>query len=221
MSTLKTGLIVIALAIGSAAVAQEGRGDRKSTQERAQARTEKMAEELSLSEEQQARMEAVNAQAIEKRREILSNATLTDEQKKTELKASHEATKAQITEILTAEQEAKLEARKAEFKQQREEHKDRTPEEKAQFRTDRMAALLALTEEQKTKVLALNLKAVQKETAIRNGNLTEEQKKTAFKENRQSQKAELKKILTKEQLAILKAKKDEHKERCNKPQEKQ
>jgi protein CpxP len=219
MSTLKTGLIVFGLAIGSAAIAQEGTQDRKSTEERAHARTEKMAEELSLTEEQQAKMEAVNAQAIEKRKEILNNASLTEEQRKAGLKANHEATKAQIAGILTPDQQAKLEAKKEAFQQQREERQDRTPEEKAQFRTDRMAEELALTEDQKAKVQASNLKAVQKETSIRSGNLTEEQQKTALKESRQSQKAELKKILTKEQLAMLKAKKEEHKERCGKPQQ--
>lgn len=85
----------------------------------------------------------------------------------------------------------------------------KTPQERAQFMTDRMSKELSLTEAQKTKVAGLNLETAEKNAAIRkDASMTAEQKKEASQANRKSQKEQLKTILTAEQLAVLKAKKE-------------
>jgi hypothetical protein len=69
--------------------------------------------------------------------------------------------------------------------------------------TERMATELALTPEQKGKVQALNLAIAEKNDAVRNDpKLTKEQKAEAIKGNQTAREAELKPILTTEQLAL-------------------
>lgn len=69
--------------------------------------------------------------------------------------------------------------------------------------TERMATELALTQDQKGKVQALNLAIAQKNDAIRNDTqLSKEQKTEAIKNNQAAREAELKPMLTTEQLAL-------------------
>jgi len=230
MNTLKAGLVAVGLVIGTAAMAQDG-GHHKTAEERAQFRTDALAKELSLTEEQKAKVTELNVQSLQKKEAILKDASLSEEQRKEAFRANHKATKEQLKTILTAEQQTKLAAKRDEMKAKHADraahrtHEARTPEQRAQFRTDRMAKQLSLTEEQQTKVAVSNLKAVKEEDAIRNdSNLTDDQRKASFKGSRNAYKAELKEILTEEQLALLKKQKEEHiksrgDRKCAKPQQ--
>lgn len=85
----------------------------------------------------------------------------------------------------------------------------KSPEERAQFRTDKLAKELSLTSEQQLKVTELNKEAVVKIEAIRKDNaLSESEKRAAFQKNRKENKAQMEKILTTEQLAKLEARKE-------------
>jgi len=233
MNTLKTGLVALGLMIGASVVAQDGR-EGKTPEERAQFRTEKIAAELELTDAQKTKFAEISKASDAKKEAIKSDASLTEEQKREAFKANHEASKAQMKEVLTAEQLAKLEAKKAEHRGQHAgkkgegKHEARTAEEKAKMRTDRMTKEVSLTEEQQTKMTALNLSAIKKEEAVRNNTaLTEDQKKEKMKEIREAQKSDFEALLSDEQKAALKDKKEHDKKdhgkkgtrMCNKPQQ--
>jgi len=228
MNTLKTGLVAFGLVIGITAVAQDGSREGKSPEERAQFRTEKIAAELSLTEDQKAKFAEINKQSDTKREAIKNDAALSEDQKREAFKVNREASKAKMKEVLTADQLAKLEVKKEEHRASHEgqkgegKHEPKTAEQKAQMRTDRMSKELALTDDQKTKVAASNLTFVKKEDAVRNdAALTEDQKKEKLKEIRKEQKTDLEGMLTAEQKAALKDRKHDNKEGrvCNKPQQ--
>ena len=215
MNTLKAGLVAFGLVIGTAAMAQ-GRGDGKSPQERAQERTDWMAKELSLTGEQKTKVAELNLKSVEKNQAIRKDVSLSEEQKKEAWKTNRKAQKAQLKEILTAEQLAKLDAKREAFHAKHKQgaegkhHDAKTPQERAQFRTDRMAKELFLTAEQKAKVAELNLSAAEKhETVMKDAAMTKDQKQAAMKKMHEDEKAQLKTILTAEQLKVLKAKKEE------------
>lgn len=211
--SLKTGLVIFGLVIGTTVMAQEReRGDGKTPQERAQSRTEWMAKELSLTEAQKTKVAALNLQAVEKNQQIRSNASLSADQKKAAWKENHKAQRAQLREILTADQQALLKSKKeamhSKAKARHAEHGSKTPQQRAQFRTDHMTKELGLTEDQRTKVNALNLSAIEKNDAVRKDeSLSKEQKEARFKANREEHKAGLKNILTADQLKTLQARK--------------
>ncbi len=225
MGSLKTGLVVFGLVIGTAAMAQ-GRGEGKSPQERAQFRTDWMAKELSLTEAQKTKVAELNLAAVEKNQSIKADASLTAEQKKEAWRANHKEQKTKLKEILTAEQLATLKAKKEAMKSKHgekhaERKTDKTPQQRAEMRTERLSKELSLTEAQKPKVTEVNRATIEKNDQIRNdASLTQEQKEAAFKANREAQKAQMKEILTAEQQKALKAKRKEVREKHSEKQEK-
>lgn len=216
MNVLRTGWVVVGLVMMTTTTMAQEDGGKRTPEERAQFRTERMAKELSLTDAQKEKLQAINLEAVKKHEEIRNDAKLTPEQKREAMKASHASEKAQLDALLTAEQKQSLETKMAERKTKRQEFKsehadrwkDATPEQRAAWKTDRMAEAITLTDEQKTKITDLNLRMAKKNEAVRNDEkLTPEQKKAAMQENRQSMKAELGQILTAEQLQQLKEKK--------------
>jgi Spy/CpxP family protein refolding chaperone len=216
MKSLKTGMVIAGLLIGTATMAQERTGG-KTPEERATIRTEWMTKELSLTDAQQTQVASINLADAQQNETIRKDAALTEDQKKQAWKTSREAHKAKLKEVLTAEQFAALEAKKEE---RMHEHKadgkahasDKTAAQKAEFRTDKLAEELSLTEDQKAKALQINTATLEKIEAIRKDtSLTEDQQEKAIRENRAEQMKQFKAILTPEQRAKLKEKKEEHK----------
>jgi Spy/CpxP family protein refolding chaperone len=76
------------------------------------------------------------------------------------------------------------------------EHKDLTPEERAQKRTDKMTKELELSEEQAKQVYAINLNDAKEMEAIR---IEKEKLKKRAKAQREKSKAEMDNVLTAEQ----------------------
>jgi len=190
-----------------------------------------LAKELSLSDEQKSKVTELSLQSIQKKETLMKDASLSEDQKREAFHANRKAEKEQLDAILTADQKAKLAEKKAAMKAEHKDHKghegkaQRTPEERAAFRTDRMAKDLTLTEDQKVKVADINLRAVKEEDAIRkDANLTDDQRKASFKGSRNTYKADLKTVLTAEQLKKAEEGKKQHKGKmegrtCNKPQQ--
>lgn len=212
MSILKTGMVAFGLVLGTAAMAQ-GRGDGKTPQERAQFRTDWMAKELSLSETQKTKVAALNLQMVEKNQQIKNDASLNEEQRKTAWKENRMAQKKQLKEILTADQLATLKEKKkekgAKTRQKRANHDAKSPEQKAQMRTEHMTKELELTEDQSAKVKELNLAGIKKNEEVRtNENLTPEQKQEALKLNRKETNSKINEVLTPDQSAKMKAKRE-------------
>lgn len=76
----------------------------------------------------------------------------------------------------------------------------RTPEERAKKMTERMKAVLSLTEEQYPKVKAINLKYAQKNEQILKGSGSKLSRYKAVKSSQKEKKREMKAVLTKEQF---------------------
>jgi Spy/CpxP family protein refolding chaperone len=84
--------------------------------ERGEKRFESMKKDLNLSDVQGQQIKTLNEDFRNKAKAIKDNTSLTQEQKKEQLKALHEQRQAQMKSILTAEQQQKIEAKKKEFK---------------------------------------------------------------------------------------------------------
>ena len=189
------------LMLGFASTAQDTKpSEDHRKKEHVSKHMDKWADELSMTAEQKAEMEKLNAGLREKKMSIKANTALNEEQKKAEFKALHQARKEGMKNILTAEQMAQLKAKKQE---QREKHKASREEFKKE---------LNLSDDQKAKIAVLNEQMKEKRTAIKaNASLSEDQKKEQFKALHTERKTQMKAILTPEQQKLMKEKKGDHK----------
>ncbi|MEN9743242.1 MAG: hypothetical protein RLZZ65_1047 [Bacteroidota bacterium] len=78
-----------------------------------------------------------------------------------------------------------------------------TPEQRAQFQTEKMASELQLTAAQKEQVYTINLGIAQKNEGILTSNFTEEQKKEIIRSNQEARIEMLKNVLTAAQFEEL------------------
>lgn len=85
---------------------------QKSPAEKAKAQTAKMAQDLSLTEDQKERIQIINEGIIQKNQAIKSNDSFTDEQKKEYLKQNRKAKMSMYAQVLTPEQMEQLKAKK-------------------------------------------------------------------------------------------------------------
>ncbi len=65
-------------------------------------------ESLNLTDDQKAKVKDIFADAKAKRQTVLSDSSLTDEQKKAKMKELHASTMAKLNEVLTPDQQAEL-----------------------------------------------------------------------------------------------------------------
>jgi hypothetical protein len=84
-------------------------------EKRAKHQTEWMKTELSLSDDQTAKVDDINVRYAKKMKELR-------EQNRQQMKALHEEEKKELSQVLTKEQNDKLEAKRAEMKAKRKEH---------------------------------------------------------------------------------------------------
>ena len=84
-------------------------------EKRAKHQTEWMKTELSLTDEQAAKVGDINVKYAKKKKEMR-------EQMRKQMKTLHEEEKKELSEVLTKEQNDKLAAKKAEMKEKRKEH---------------------------------------------------------------------------------------------------
>lgn len=92
-------------------------------EERAEKKSEHMAKELGLSEEQKMKVEALFEGVHEKNQGIKENSSLTAEQKKEQMKANHEFVDQQLQTILTEDQYKKHQELKEQHRAKKMEHK--------------------------------------------------------------------------------------------------
>lgn len=107
--------------------------DKPDRQERRHERREdlrenlqKMAKELDLTADQQAKIEAIHKQTFEARKAVQDDTTLSDEQKKEKMMALRKSTEEQVHALLTPAQQAKAKA----LREKRGRHGDQPPGEK-------------------------------------------------------------------------------------------
>ncbi len=92
---------------------EKSKADRKiKMQDHGQKRGEFMKKELGLTDEQSAKLDASRKANAEKMKAIRENKSLSEEQKKEQIKALHEAQKNNLKSVLTDEQLKKLKERK-------------------------------------------------------------------------------------------------------------
>ncbi|UZD21453.1 DUF4890 domain-containing protein [Algoriphagus halophytocola] len=116
---LATGMMVM-ISLGT--MAQKRGGDRPSPEQRAKMSTEKMAEQLQLSEEQQKQILEINLEYAKKREAEMAERKAEAEERRAQMQAMRAEMKAQDEEIqlvLTEEQRAQWIALKEELRSER------------------------------------------------------------------------------------------------------
>ncbi|MEN9699941.1 MAG: hypothetical protein RLZZ301_1139 [Bacteroidota bacterium] len=94
----------------------------------------------------------------------------------------------------------------------------KSPEDRAKFQTEKMAAELQLSDSQKEQVYTINLGIAQKNEGIRTSTFSEEEKKNIIKSNNQARIEMLKNVLTAAQFEKLKAEMAAHEGMKDHPQ---
>ncbi len=100
MNTLKAGLFTLGLLIGATSFAQEG----TKVKEGAEMQTEHLAKDLALTPEQKEKVLHLSQGIEQKNNAILSNTSLTQDQKKAALQGNNNAKREQMKTILTEQQ---------------------------------------------------------------------------------------------------------------------
>lgn len=158
-------------------------------------RGNRFARELNLSDEQQTKIEALNSEYRAKFEELRDNKSLTKEERSTKRKELSEQKQSAVKQVLTPEQQAKLDTRKEAFAKRRIEARshrgDKNRSSRRGDRKDSFSEKLNLTPEQKKKFEELN-----KEYRVQAKDLAEKRKEAVNE------------ILTPEQQALLKEKRE-------------
>ncbi|MBC7936763.1 MAG: hypothetical protein H7Y86_15535 [Rhizobacter sp.] len=189
-------LIVLSLvlaSIGFTASAQERRDVKTpGTEGKMKMQDKKTMQELNLTEAQKTQLKAEREASKAQLEAIKNDASLTDQQKAEKAKAIHQEQKNKMQALLTTEQKAKLEeskkAAKADGKEMGEKKKQAYKD--LNLSTEQSAKLKAQRDASKSKIDAIKT----------NSSLSEEQKKAQVKEVMKSSKADMKNILTEEQM---------------------
>jgi Spy/CpxP family protein refolding chaperone len=117
MKTLKYALMgVLAVALVATASAQTAPTNAPAGPGKMGQHQDKLVQELNMTPEQVTKWKAIRETFVQQVKTVRENASLTEEQKKTQLEALRATLKTQIEGVLTPEQLAKLEALKKEHK---------------------------------------------------------------------------------------------------------
>ena len=98
---------------------------QKTAEERATNQTMRMKTELSLSDDQAAKVKEINLGTIQKNQGIMGNTTMSEAEKNTIVKSNNDARMAMLKNVLTSEQYTKLELTIAEKKIERMKKKEK------------------------------------------------------------------------------------------------
>lgn len=129
MKVLKTFLLGITLFIGLGSVQAQEKA-KLTPQQRADKHTERMVKQLSLDDNQKAKVYEINLGTAMKNERVRSNADLSLEKKREMIKSHHDIRMEQLKGVLTADQYKKLEEHQAEKKAKREAKKEELKKKK-------------------------------------------------------------------------------------------
>lgn len=179
-------------------------------------------QDLNLSEDQKARMKTIReAQRAEMK--AMKDASLTKEQSKAKRKEIHEKYRSQVQAVLNAEQKAKMEQMQAKRKEA-----GKNGQFKKERRADGAKGLnrikgqsfgrnLDLTTEQQAKMKAIREEYKGQIEALRADKSTDkDQKRARMQELMKNQQAQMKSVLTKEQIEKLESSKKQRPQRNTK-----
>lgn len=193
---------LVLASVGFTASAQERREVKAPrTEDKMRMHNRKTMQDLDLTEAQKSEMKAQREAAKAQLQAIKADGSLTDAQKAEKAKTIHQEQKNKMQALLTAEQKAKLKESRKVAKERGKE----MGEKKKQAYKD-----LNLSSEQSAKLKAQREASKAKMEAIRNNSsLTEEQKKAQMKELKKASHADMKNILTTEQMQKMQQMKKE------------
>lgn len=220
---ISVALISILLVLTFSASAEKAakNDDRAATKIDRSVALDKLAEKLNLTETQKTALKSIFDDRRAKIKTVLSDQSLSKEQKREKIRQILEDSRARIKSLLTPEQEQKLNSLREGIKKRiadrsikkRWQLKDRnqiTPDvskkkasilrDKARKAAPKLADALKLTETQRTQLRSLMQNSREQVKAVmQDQNLSAEQKKEKIRSIRENTKAEITKILTPEQ----------------------
>jgi len=204
MRHLKNSLAILLMALSFGTLqAQESTEGRKNAMKE---HHEQLISDLKMSDEQSAEWTAIHKEYRPKIKALRTDESLSKEEKGSKAKALKAEMDEKLNALLSEEQAAKWKAMKDEKKDQRK------GEGKAQ-RHEKMAQELGLTEKQSAAWMEIHEKYDAQKAAVKaDSSLSEEARKKKMMSIRKDQEKAIKAILSPEQMAKLKAMKEEHKE---------
>jgi len=156
----------------------------------------RIIEELDLTEDQQASVEAIMKKHHDAFRESNDPKSMTRQERRQAREQMREAMWEEIKTVLTEEQIAKVEERKAE----RERLRDATPEERVEHRVERLTELLTLSIEQQDQIRTIFLSHMGEFEAIRDSDMSRDERRETMQALGATVHEEIKAVLTPEQI---------------------
>lgn len=222
MKKIITSALVIALTIGAASAQTTANSAAKQQKKEQRAGFDK----LNLTAAQKAKMKSLRADFKKQMTDLKNNSQLTADEQKSRRKELHQQYKTQTDAILTPAQKDQLAKMKADWKanhkdgkgkfgkgQAWKQHKDG----KGVARGAQLQKQLNLTPEQQSKMTQLRTDFKSKFETLRNDeSLTQDQKKEKMQELRKDEQAQMKTVLTADQLQKLQSLHKEHTNRSAK-----
>jgi len=195
-------MLLMALGFGTAQAQESTEGRKNAMIEH----HEQLISDLKMSEEQSAEWTAIHQEYRPKMKAIKADQSLSKEEKSAKAKALKAEMDEKLNAVLSPEQAAKWEAMK-------EEKKGQWKDEKKAQRHEKIAQELALTDKQSASWMEIHEKYDAQKAAVKaDSSLSEEARKKKMMSIRKDQRKAIEAILSPEQLAKLKAMKEEHKE---------
>ena len=175
--------------------------------ERIADRTESMIKELGLNADQATKVRAMNATLGENMRS-LKNSEMSEEDRKTKMKALREGYKTELATVLTPEQQKQLKEMREEDRAERKQDMDPAKmearaTERADRLTEEMTVELGLSADQQAKVETINGTYAASMAKLQQAGLDEAARKERMKAMRQDRDKELKAVLTPEQFSTM------------------
>lgn len=203
MKRILTGLFAIALTIG--AVQAQDKEGKKGHGKHQKMENAAMMKNLDLTEDQKSRLKTIREAQAKEMAELKKNENITVKEMKTRQKAIQENYKSQIESVLTPEQKTQLQELKKEGKNKGDKMKGERMRGKKE-EAGKMVDDLNLSAEQKAKMSQLREEFKVKAEALRKDeSMDKEAKKKAFKKLHEENKAQMKSVLTKEQIEKMEA----------------
>lgn len=202
---MKKNVILLGLMIVSTIVFAQGKVDPA---ERSARQSERMKKELSLDDVQTKAIAAINEEYAVKRAEVFRDSKLSQEAKREKLGALHKEKQSAINKVLTTEQTQKL----ADLRKQRMEKHASRKHVRHDDRATRMQKDLSLSDEQTSKIKAIDKEFGEKFRTLRSDStLAKDDFRNKAMELRKEYKQETKSVLTQEQYEKWQEKKKKRK----------
>lgn len=205
---MKKSAMFLGLMIVSTVIFAQGKRD---PMERSGKRADRMKTELALDDVQYKAVEAINEEFAVKQSKVRQDSTLSKEEKHKQMKTLHQDKDAAIGKVLTAEQKNKWTSLRSSRSNK---HKAAMVKQHHSERARRMQESLSLTDDQTSKIKAIDKEFGEKLRTLRSdSSLAREDAQEGVKMLRQEYHSKTKSVLTEEQFKKWESQKAERKRR--------